>query len=58
VPQVKSRIDVTCPGYQIHRFPADKLLLVPICQTGIFAFLDTTPEQPPIYLPLIFKDSQ
>jgi PKD repeat protein len=35
--------EATCPGYQIHRFPAEDLIAVPICQTGIFAFSDVAP---------------
>lgn len=35
--------EATCPGYQIHRFPDKDLLVVPICQTGTFAFSDEAP---------------
>jgi PKD repeat protein len=35
--------EATCPGYQIHRFPEEDLIAVPICQTGIFAFSDGAP---------------
>jgi PKD repeat protein len=35
--------EATCPGYQIHRFPVEDLIAVPICQTGIFAFSDVAP---------------
>lgn len=35
--------EATCSGYQIHRFPAEDLIAVPICQTGIFAFSDGAP---------------
>jgi PKD repeat protein len=35
--------EATCPGYQIHRFPEEDLIAVPICQTGIFAFSDAAP---------------
>jgi PKD repeat protein len=35
--------EATCRDYQIHRFPEEDLIAVPICQTGIFAFSDVEP---------------
>jgi PKD repeat protein len=36
--------EAVCPGYRIERFLADDLIAVPVCQTGLFAFSDHTPE--------------
>jgi PKD repeat protein len=35
--------EATCPGYQIQRFPDENLILVPVCQAGIFVFSSTAP---------------
>jgi hypothetical protein len=47
--------EATCPGYQIHRFPEDNLVAVPVCQTGTFVLSDERPTQF-IYLPAVFRN--
>ena len=36
-------VEATCAGYEVHRFPEDNLIVVPVCQTGTFALSDRTP---------------
>jgi hypothetical protein len=47
--------EATCLGYQIHRFPEDNLVAVPVCQTGTFALLDEAPQSS-VYLPAVFRN--
>ena len=48
--------EATCPNYESYRFPADNLMAVPVCQTGIFVLSDHQPVmQRSIYLPLVSR---
>jgi len=47
-------VEATCPGYQIHRFPEDNLVAVPVCKTGTFVLSDESPTQF-IYLPVVLR---
>jgi hypothetical protein len=49
-----------CDSYQIHRFPEDNFIAVPVCEVGVFVWSDTAPEPQGglIYLPAIMKGSQ
>jgi hypothetical protein len=52
--------EATCTGYAIERFPEDNLIIIPVCQTGVFALSTETPvtEVWSIFLPLALKDGQ
>jgi PKD repeat protein len=40
--------EVKCEPYEILRFPEDNLIIVPVCQTGIFALLEGAPSWLPV----------
>jgi hypothetical protein len=47
-------VDATCSGYAVSRFNADNLLVVPICEAGIFALSVGGPYWP-ILLPVVAR---
>jgi hypothetical protein len=47
--------EATCPGYQIHRFPEDNLVAVPVCKTGTFVLSDEALRSF-VYLPAVFRN--
>jgi hypothetical protein len=46
--------NATCQGYAVQRFVEDNLLVVPICETGIFALSVGTPYWPTL-LPIVSR---
>ncbi len=47
-------VEGTCPGYSVQRFTSDNMLVVPICQAGIYALSVTGPYWP-TYLAIMVK---
>jgi len=47
-------VDATCSGYAVSRFTTDNLLVVPICEAGIFALSVGEPYWP-ILLPVVSR---